>query len=115
MELLLRLAVVAVSHLQLAEVEMGQRVILFVANSILIGGDSLAGEMYATVTVGHFQCTLSFQGPLFVWRLGVGLLVLYGGIVVLSQCVELVTFLHSLISPTADEQQGRNGNRYDGV
>ena len=39
---------------------MGQRVVLLVAHGILIGGDGLAGEVDATVAVGHFQCTLSF-------------------------------------------------------
>ena len=60
------LFVVAVPHLQLSEVEVCQRVVLLVAYGILVGGDGFAGEMDATVTVGHLHRPLTFHLPVFI-------------------------------------------------
>ena len=106
LEMLGGLLVTAIPHVQLSHVEMCQRVILLVADGILVGRDGLRGEVDATITVSHLHGPLAFQDSLFAGCMGIGLTILCGSIEVFADGIELIAFLHGLISPATDQQQG---------
>ena len=113
LELFLCLAVVAVAHLQLSQIKVCERVVLLVADGILISGDGFAGEMDATVALCHLHRPLTFLFPFLVGGVGVGLPVLCGSIEVFAEGIEFVALLHGLICPTTDKQQGADNAIYD--
>ena len=92
---------------------MRERVILLVADGILIGGDGFGGEMDATVALCHLHSPLTFLFSFLVGSVGIGLSVLCGGIEVFADGKELVAFLHRLICPATGDQHGADDTIYD--
>ena len=91
--------------MQLSQVEVRQRVLLFIAHGIVVGRDGLIGEQDPTVALRELHGALSLELPFLRRCLRVGLAVLGGGIVIFAYGIELVAFLHGLVSPAAGEQQ----------
>ena len=92
---------------------MRERVVLLVADGILIGGDGFGGEVDATVTLCHLHRPLTFDGSLFVGGMGIGLTVLCGGVEIFAEGIELVALSHRLVCSATGDQHGADGEIYD--
>ena len=109
LELFGGLFVVAITQVQLTEVKICKRVLLIVSDGIIISGNGLVGKVDATIAFCQFLGTLTFECPFLVGRLTISLLVLGGGIVILTDGIVLVALLHSQICTATGEQYGDDG------
>ena len=84
---------------------MRQRILLLIANHIIISRNGLVGEVDASVALCQLHGPFSLQFFLLGWRLTVGFAILRGCIEIFTDGIEFISFLHSLIRSTAHQQQ----------
>ena len=108
LEVLRSILITAALHLLLRQIEVGQRVGFLIADHVVVGGNGLRRGVGPTVTGGHLLTQLTPLGLLLGRRLGVGLLVLCGGVIVFPEGIEFVSLLQCLICTTTRQECGED-------